>query len=135
LEEFNKGGYACLLGTLIKDDPSGLGRIVRDARGKFAKIVEQKDATAEQQAICEVNMSTYLFDCQDLLWALTQLDNSNAQAEYYLTDCPAILLKAGKKVDAVPVLKSCEALSINTIEELEMVEGKMTQLGYHDYRT
>ena len=107
-----------------------MGRIVRDNRGRFSRIVEQKDATAAELAIREVNMSTYLFDCQELLWALSRLDNSNTQSEYYLTDCPSILLGAGKRVDALPVLNPCEALSINTLEELALVEAKMRELGY-----
>jgi bifunctional UDP-N-acetylglucosamine pyrophosphorylase / glucosamine-1-phosphate N-acetyltransferase len=130
LKEFHSENYACLLGTLVKDDPTGLGRIVRDGAGKFSRIVEQKDASAEEQKIREVNMSTYLFQCQDLLWALSQLGNSNSQGEYYLTDCPEILLKAGKRVDAIPVLKQCESLSINTVDELALVEAKMRELGY-----
>jgi bifunctional UDP-N-acetylglucosamine pyrophosphorylase / glucosamine-1-phosphate N-acetyltransferase len=130
LSDFRQSHYACLLGTLLKDDPSGLGRIVRDASGRFAKIVEHKDATEEQLKVREVNMSTYLFQCNDLLWALSQLENSNSQGEFYLTDCPEILLKAGKLVDAIPVLKPCEALSINTVDELRLVEAKMLELGY-----
>jgi bifunctional UDP-N-acetylglucosamine pyrophosphorylase / glucosamine-1-phosphate N-acetyltransferase len=130
LKEFHSQNYACLLGTLAKDDPTGLGRIVRDGSGRFSRIVEQKDATAEELKIREVNMSTYLFNCQDLLWALSQLGNSNSQGEYYLTDCPEILLKAGKRVDAIPVLKPCEALSINTVDELALVEAQMKELGY-----
>jgi bifunctional UDP-N-acetylglucosamine pyrophosphorylase/glucosamine-1-phosphate N-acetyltransferase/UDP-N-acetylglucosamine pyrophosphorylase len=118
------------MGTLIKKDPTGLGRIVRSPDGRFARIVEQKDASPQEQAICEVNMSTYMFSGPDLLWALSQLDNSNSQGEYYLTDCPEILLKAGKPVDALPVLKPCESLSINTVDELGLVESKMIEMGY-----
>ncbi len=134
LSQFLSHRYSCLLGTLLKDDPTGLGRIVRGSDGKFAGIVEHKDASPEQLAIREVNMSTYLFDCQDLLWSLGRLGNSNSQGEYYLTDCPAILQSAGKSVDAVPVLKPCESLSINTIDELGLVEAKMQELGYKDCR-
>lgn len=130
LSEFESGGWDCLLGTLMKDNPKGLGRIVRDEQGKFSRIVEQKDATPAEQEIREVNMSTYLFQRDGLLWALENLKNENAQSEYYLTDCPALLLKAGKRVDAKPVLKACESLSINTIEELGIVESKMQELGY-----
>ncbi len=130
LDEFQCGSYACLLGTLLKEDPTGLGRIVRDHEGRFERIVEHKDSTDQQKLIREVNMSTYLFDCQDLLWSLSKLGNANAQGEFYLTDCPEILRRAGKQVDAVPVLKPCEALSINTIDELRLVEYAMTQLGY-----
>lgn len=130
LAEFSAGQWACLLGTLVKQDPTGLGRIVRGKDGRFERIVEHKDATPEQQAIREVNMSTYLFDCQALRWALGQLTNDNAQQEYYLTDCPEILRNAGHKVDALPVLKACESLSINTIDELELVEAQMQNMGY-----
>lgn len=130
INEFRKGPYACLLGTLIKDDPVGLGRIVRDEQGKFERIVEEKDATSDQRQIREVNMSTYLFAHDALLWALSQLGNHNAQGEYYLTDCPALLLKRGELVDARPVLEGCEALSINTIDELGRVEARMLEMGY-----
>ena len=133
LEQFQRDKYSCLLGTLMKDDPTGLGRIVRDGSGRFSGIVEHKDANDQQRSIREVNMSTYLFDCQDLLWSLSQLGNQNAQGEFYLTDCPQILLRAGKLVDAIPVLKACESHSINTIDELALVESKMLELGYKRY--
>ncbi len=101
IEESEKSRAACLLGTLEKDNPTGLGRIVRDASGRFERIVEQKDATAEQLLIREVNMSTYVFQCDALQWALGQLSNSNAQGEFYLTDCPEILRNSGRTVDAL----------------------------------
>ena len=59
LEQFNETQPALLLGTLLKDDPTGLGRIVRDEAGEFMGIVEHKDATPKQLEINEVNMSTY----------------------------------------------------------------------------
>jgi bifunctional UDP-N-acetylglucosamine pyrophosphorylase/glucosamine-1-phosphate N-acetyltransferase/UDP-N-acetylglucosamine pyrophosphorylase len=129
LAEFSPG-TACLLGTLHKDNPYGLGRIVRDAAGEFAGIVEEKDATEEQRKISEVNMSTYVFDASELVHALDLLKNDNRQKEYYLTDCPGILKKEGKVVKALPVLQPCEALSINTVDELATVEEKMRELGY-----
>jgi UDP-N-acetylglucosamine diphosphorylase/glucosamine-1-phosphate N-acetyltransferase len=129
VEEFQAGESACLLGTLIHDHPAGLGRIVRDAAGKFTGIVEDKDCTDEQRAIREVNMSTYLFDCQELFDALSRVDRNNRQGEYYLTDVPAILLTRGRTVDALPVLDPCEALSVNTVEHLQLVEGEMRRRG------
>jgi bifunctional UDP-N-acetylglucosamine pyrophosphorylase/glucosamine-1-phosphate N-acetyltransferase len=122
LASFAQEQPACLLGTLHKENPQGLGRIVRDSRGEFEKIVEEKDATDEQRRITEVNMSTYVFAAPELLHALDLLKNENRQREYYLTDCPAILLGEGKRVAALPVLDPCEALSINTPEELSAVE-------------
>jgi bifunctional UDP-N-acetylglucosamine pyrophosphorylase / glucosamine-1-phosphate N-acetyltransferase len=125
LAHFERHRPACLLGTLHKNNPQGLGRIVRDAAGNFERIVEEKDASFEQRLITEVNMSTYVFDAPELLHALDLLKNDNRQREYYLTDCPAILLREGKQVAALPVLDPCEALSINTPEELQAVEQQM----------
>lgn len=127
LEAFDEGEYGCLLGTLNKPDPQGLGRIVRE-EGAFVGIVEEKDATDEQKRITEVNMSTYVFSAPRLRWALSQLTNDNRQGEYYLTDCPAILLRAGDRVDALPVLQPCEALSVNTAAELSLVEAELKKL-------
>jgi bifunctional UDP-N-acetylglucosamine pyrophosphorylase/glucosamine-1-phosphate N-acetyltransferase/UDP-N-acetylglucosamine pyrophosphorylase len=130
LDHFRQRQPACLLGTLHKANPAGLGRIVRDAAGEFTGIVEEKDATEEQRKLTEVNMSTYVFDNRELLHALDLLKNENRQKEFYLTDCPGILRGEGKRVEALPVLAPCEALSINTVEELATVEAEMRKLGY-----
>ena len=128
LEEFENSRPASILGTLHREDPTGLGRIVRDKNGDFCGIVEEKDATESQRKITEVNMSTYVFDCQALLGALEQLKDNNEQKEYYLTDCPGILKKNGKDVRALPVLKPCESLSINTVDELAIVDREMQRM-------
>ena len=130
LEEFERRRPACLLGTLHKEDPTGLGRIVRDEKGGFARIVEEKDATDEERQITEVNMSTYLFENAELLHSLAQIKNENKQGEYYITDCPGILKGEGKDVSALPALKPCEALSINTVDHLAIVEAEMRRMGY-----
>jgi bifunctional UDP-N-acetylglucosamine pyrophosphorylase/glucosamine-1-phosphate N-acetyltransferase/UDP-N-acetylglucosamine pyrophosphorylase len=129
LSEFKKHHPACILGTGTKDDPRGLGRIVRDKNGDFAGIVEEKDASADQQRIREVNLSCYVFNGPDLLDALDQIRADNAQGEYYLTDCPGALLAAGKDVRAMNVLQPCEALSINNQEDLAAVEAAMRAMG------
>ncbi len=134
LDHFNLNRPACLLGTLHKPNPAGLGRIVRDMSGQFVGIVEERDATPEQRRITEVNMSTYLFDAPELLHTLDLLKNDNRQREYYLTDCPGILKSEGKLVEALPILQPCEALSINTIDELAQVEAEMRRLGYTERR-
>ncbi len=122
LDEARRRSAACLLGTARKDDPHGLGRIVRDADGRFSAIVEEKDATPQQRKITEVNMSCYVFAARDLLAALERLRADNAQREYYLTDCPGLLLQAGRTVEALPILTPAETLSINTPDELAVVE-------------
>lgn len=125
IHEYNQSRPACVLGTLIHDDPEGLGRIVRDSSGGFVGIVEEKDATEEQKLIREVNMSTYLFDCQKMLAELDKLTSNNKQNEYYVTDLPALLLGRGEDVRALPVLDPVEALSVNTVAHLEQVENEM----------
>jgi bifunctional UDP-N-acetylglucosamine pyrophosphorylase/glucosamine-1-phosphate N-acetyltransferase/UDP-N-acetylglucosamine pyrophosphorylase len=122
LEEFRRLRPACVLGTVRASEPRGLGRIIRDAAGNFRGIVEEKDATAQQRQITEVNMSYYVFDCRELLGTLGQLRADNSQREYYITDVPGILISHGKSVHALCVLKPWEALSVNTAEELAAVE-------------
>ncbi len=126
LKEFENSNPACVLGTLIHEDPTGLGRIVRDENNKFVGIVEEKDANEQQKAINEVNMSTYVFDCQKMLGAFDRLTDDNQQNEYYITDVPGILLKDDEDVRALPVLKPIEALSVNTVEHLAAVEQALT---------
>jgi bifunctional UDP-N-acetylglucosamine pyrophosphorylase/glucosamine-1-phosphate N-acetyltransferase len=125
LAEYHRRPAACILGTACKDDPTGLGRVVRDRQGNFQAIVEEKDATEEQLRITEVNMSYYVFQCQELLQSLDHIRADNAQREYYVTDCPGVLVAQGKQVRALRVLQPCEALSINTLEELAAVEAAM----------
>jgi bifunctional UDP-N-acetylglucosamine pyrophosphorylase/glucosamine-1-phosphate N-acetyltransferase/UDP-N-acetylglucosamine pyrophosphorylase len=128
LAEFSARRAACLLGTANKPDPAGLGRILRNEAGQFLGIVEEKDATPDQRAITEVNMSTYVFQSEALLFALNQLTADNLQGEYYLTDCPGVLRRAGESVAALCVLQPREALSINTPQELEAVELEMKRI-------
>jgi len=128
LAEFASGRPACLLGTATKPNPVGLGRIVRDTAGRFAGIVEEKDAMPQQRAITEVNLSTYVFRPDALLSSLKQLTANNAQGEYYLTDCPGVLKAVGERVEALCVLRPCEALSINTPEELAAVEAEIRRI-------
>ena len=130
LDHFHETEPALLLGTLKKDDPTGLGRIVRNEDGDFMGIVEHKDATPEQLEINEVNMSTYLFRTSDLLDSLSMLKNDNAQSEYYLTDCARLLRESGRPVEALPALQPCESLSINNTDELRLVDDKMRAMGY-----
>jgi bifunctional UDP-N-acetylglucosamine pyrophosphorylase / glucosamine-1-phosphate N-acetyltransferase len=123
--DFERTRPACLMGTANKQNPTGLGRVVRDAAGNFLAIVEEKDATPAQVAIREVNMSYYLFDSRELWHALDLIRNENAQGEYYITDCPGILKAEGKDVRALCALAACETLSVNTVDELAAVEAEL----------
>jgi bifunctional UDP-N-acetylglucosamine pyrophosphorylase/glucosamine-1-phosphate N-acetyltransferase/UDP-N-acetylglucosamine pyrophosphorylase len=125
LAEYDRRRPACVMGTIHKDNPAGLGRIVRDSGGNFLGIVEEKDATADERRITEVNMSCYVFDCRALLAALAELRPDNAQGEYYITDCPGLMKRKGQLVLALPVLKPIEALGVNTMDELREVESTL----------
>jgi len=94
------------------------GRIVRDAQGRFQRIVEVTDATPEELRIPEGNTGTYLVDAEFLWKALDQVDSNNAQGEIYLTDIVAIAVREGRALDAVPLDDADEALGINSRAEL-----------------
>ncbi len=89
----------CTLATAIVDDPHGYGRIVRKD-GAFSHIVEQREATAEEQEIKEVNAALYVFEAADLFRILPTLGKANKQGEYYLTDVLEKLVGEGKYVEA-----------------------------------
>lgn len=106
-------GAAATVLTAHTDQPFGYGRIIRDAAGTVAKIVEQKDATPEEAAVQEINTGVYCFNNRELFAALHQLSNDNAQGEYYLTDVIGILKQAGKQVGAFQMDDFTESMGVN----------------------
>jgi len=118
----------CVVGTAKTQKNQGLGRIVRNEQGEFLRIVEQRDATPAELQITEINTGCFAFDCESLFSALQQVRPENAQGEYYLTDCPEILSRQGKRVIAACTLDIQEALGVNTQEQLAEVE-KVMQTG------
>ncbi|HNP58931.1 MAG TPA: bifunctional UDP-N-acetylglucosamine diphosphorylase/glucosamine-1-phosphate N-acetyltransferase GlmU [Gordonia sp. (in: high G+C Gram-positive bacteria)] len=94
-------GAAVTLTGFIADDPTGYGRIVRDADDAVTAIVEHKDADERQRAISEVNAGIYAFDAATLRTALSALSTDNSQGEYYLTDVVEIARNDGKTVRAL----------------------------------
>ena len=122
LDAREKDGAACVVGSAVTENNHGLGRVIRDDSGTFLRIVEEKDATDEQRAVTEINTGCYAFDGPALLGSLAELTPNNAQGEYYLTDCPAILKARGETVTAEPALTIEEALGVNTTDQLAEVE-------------
>lgn len=108
--------------TMEMPDPTGYGRIIRDADGSVARIVEQKDALPEEAAVTECNSGFYCFDAKALFEALGQVGSDNAQGEFYLTDVLEISRNAGRAVLALPAKDPNECLGINTREQLAAVE-------------
>lgn len=91
------------------DDATGLGRIKRDENGTLLRIVEHKDATADELLIDEINAGVYCFNGASLLYALDNISNNNAQNEYYLTDSLEILIGKGENAGAY-VCENAEAV-------------------------
>jgi len=113
---------AATLLTAEMADPTGYGRVLRNAGGQVAEIVEQKAATAEQLAIREANMGIYCFRA-DLFWKhVGELGTDNPAQEYYLTDMAAIFNRAGLTVEALRIGDAREALGINNRLELAEVD-------------
>jgi len=115
-------GAAVTVLTARLPDPAGYGRILRSEAGEFVGIVEHKDATPDQRAVDEVNSSVYCFEAADLVSALEEIRNDNAQGEYYLTDAVAILRAAGKKAIAVAAAAPEEILGVNDRAQLREIE-------------
>ncbi|GAB3487079.1 bifunctional UDP-N-acetylglucosamine diphosphorylase/glucosamine-1-phosphate N-acetyltransferase GlmU [Amycolatopsis cihanbeyliensis] len=103
LAEHRDSGNAVTVLTAVVEDPSGYGRIVRDADGAVTGIVEHKDATAEQRSIAEINSGVYAFEATVLADALSRLSTDNAQGELYLTDVLGIARGDGRKAGALVV--------------------------------
>lgn len=122
LERHAGAGARATLATSVVEDPTGYGRIVRDGRGVFAGIVEQKNATPEQAAIREINPSYYCFRLEALLEALGKVGRNERSGEYYLTDVPSILVADGGGVEVIDAVPPEDVLSINTPEQLAEVD-------------
>jgi bifunctional UDP-N-acetylglucosamine pyrophosphorylase / glucosamine-1-phosphate N-acetyltransferase len=108
--------------TMVLDEPRGYGRIVRDAGGAIRRIVEERDASAEERALTEVNTGLMALPTARLAGWLERLSNDNAQREYYLTDTVKLALADGVGVRAVAVQAPWEALGVNSRADLAQLE-------------
>ena len=123
--EHVKSGAAATVMSALMDDPFGYGRILRDANGDVAGIVEQKDASEEQKQIKEINTGNYCVEAPLLFEVLRTLGNNNAQGEYYLTDVLAKLRAMGKKVGGVITADSEMIMGVNSRRQLAEAESVM----------
>ena len=127
-------GAAATMATMILADPTGYGRVARDASGAVARVVETKtagDATREELQIDEVNSSIFAFEAGALLQALDALRPDNAQRELYLPDVLPALRAAGRTVGAHVLADAADALGVNDRVQLAQARA-IAQRRIHD---
>ena len=120
------GAGATVLTTTLPD-PTGYGRIVRDAQNTVAAIVEHADADDAQRAIGEINSGVYAFDAEALRAALRELRSDNAQGELYVTDAIAIIRRSGREVRARHVDDSALVAGVNDRVQLADLAAQLNR--------
>ena len=123
VDQHRASAAACSILSVRLENATGYGRMVRDESGRFLRIVEQKDASADEQVVKEINSGIYCFDSRKLFAALKRVKPSNQQGEYYLTDVPQILLSDGEQVNVDLHGDAREVSGINTRAELAEFEN------------
>jgi UDP-N-acetylglucosamine diphosphorylase/glucosamine-1-phosphate N-acetyltransferase len=118
VQHHRRAGAVATILTADLEDQSGYGRILRDGDGHVVGIVEEKDATAEERKLKEINSGIYIFDSVRLFEALNHINTNNAQKEYYLTDVFAYYWEQKLKVAAKKSEDFNEIRGINTIAQL-----------------
>jgi len=107
--------------TVDMDDPTGYGRVIRE-RGSVSSIVEEKDAGADEKAVCEINTGVMLCPADKLKGWLKDLSNDNAQGEYYLTDVIAMAVNDKVEVHGIKASSPVEVMGINDKKQLAQAE-------------
>lgn len=99
--------------TAVVTDPYGYGRVLRDESGRVLRIIEQKDATPEEQGICEINSGIYCMEADFLFGNIGKVGSNNAQNEIYLTDLVAMAVQQGLTCLALSTDDSNEIMGVN----------------------
>lgn len=121
LKYHEDGNYAASVLTCIVDNPHGLGRIIRNSENTVNKIVEQKDANADELQIKEINTGIFCFNGKFLKDALSKLNTDNSQNEYYITDTIKIMVESKYKVGAFVLKDELEMKAVNDRVQLSEV--------------
>lgn len=119
--------------TTVLDNPANYGRIVSDEAGEVLRVVEEKDASAQERQIREVNAGMYCVALESLFAALHHVGSDNAQGELYLTDIIEIIKKDGARVGKFVCLDKDEILGVNSRVELESANSIMRERVNKDF--
>lgn len=125
--QMDDGAVKASVLTMMQDNPTGYGRMLKDGQGHLVRIVEEKDASPEQKLIKEVNSGTYVFDSALLFEGLKKIGNNNAQKEYYLPDVLVYMISNGFAVTTMPLPDPFEGTGVNSREELAAVEAALAE--------
>ena len=128
-EYHEAAGAACTLMTAENPALKMWARIVRDENGRFSRIVEGKDCTAEQARIKELFSGVLAFDSRPLFALLPELGRNNVQGEYYLTEIPELIVKKNMKVETFMTDDGDDLRGVNTLEDLAVCEEVMRRRG------
>ena len=127
VEAHTEGGFHATVLSSIPEDPTGLGRIIRNGNGDFSAIIEHRDATSEQLDIAEVNAGVYVFQASSLRDKLSAIGMENAQQEKYLTDVVAALVAEGQKVQALTIGDNWLVAGVNDRVQLGEVTAELNR--------
>ncbi|WP_018086125.1 bifunctional UDP-N-acetylglucosamine diphosphorylase/glucosamine-1-phosphate N-acetyltransferase GlmU [Desulfurispora thermophila] len=122
VQEHRRQQAAATVLTAQLADPTGYGRVIREADGRVSRIVEQKDATADELAVKEINTGLYCLRSTGLFAALKEIRPQNAQGEYYLTDIIGLYVGRGERVAALSCADPAEVAGINDRWQLAQAE-------------
>ncbi|MCD6487212.1 MAG: NTP transferase domain-containing protein [Syntrophobacterales bacterium] len=125
LENHRSNSAVITVMTTILDNPGSYGRVVKSEEGDVLKIVEARDAGAEEKMIKEINTGIYCAENAFLFEAVKKIDNKNVQGEYYFTDIFEIARREDRKTGSFIIDDPSEAMGINTIDDLKTAERIM----------
>jgi bifunctional UDP-N-acetylglucosamine pyrophosphorylase/glucosamine-1-phosphate N-acetyltransferase len=126
-EAFARSGADLEILVTDMPNPTGYGRVLRDAGGRIARVVEEVELAETMKRITEVNLGAYLADARLLFELLERVRDDNEKGEFYITDVVEIARQLGKSVDSARADDWCESLGINTKLELARAEGLMRE--------
>uniref|UniRef100_UPI0040564170 sugar phosphate nucleotidyltransferase n=1 Tax=Candidatus Electronema sp. TaxID=2698783 RepID=UPI0040564170 len=125
LRQHQERGADLTLMTTELDNPFGYGRIISGADGQVLRIVEEKDANADERALREINAGIYLADRSFLFAALRQVGRNNSQGEVYLTDIVGIAVREGRRVEKFVHRPAIDVLGVNSRVELAQAHAEL----------